>query len=135
MCVCTHINKYASLPCRHQTKKCTMPFKFSLCHCQHKNIGLRQPQSQPCLSSTAIQRRDHTNVIPSDNSMCAGNKQLFERWGEFFTTKIEHTHGTSTDIGCKVWLHFRGGYRGKHQEYLWPCGSTQRHDTFTSVYI
>jgi len=100
-----------------------------------KNIGLRRPQSQPCLSSTAIQRRDHTNVIPSDNSMCAGNEQLFERWGEFFTTKIEHTHGTSTDIGCEVWLHFRGGYRGKHQEFLRPCGSTHPHDAFTSVYV
>lgn len=54
-----------------------MPFKFSLYHSE--NIGQRQPQSQPCLSSTAIQRRDHTNVIPSDNSMYAGNEQLFDR--------------------------------------------------------
>lgn len=82
-------------------------------------------------------KRPH-KVIPSDNSMHTGNEQLFDRWGEFFTTKIENTHGTSADIGCSlvaVWLHFRGGYRGKHQEYIWHCGSTQHHDTFTSVNV
>ncbi len=113
------IQKHALFPSSQKTQ---ILFQFSLCHCQNKNTGLRQPQSQPSLSSNGLQKGDHTNVIPSDKSMCAGNEQLFDRsWGEYFITKIEHTHGTSTDIGCTVWLHFRGGYRGKHQEYLWPC--------------
>lgn len=70
--------------CRHQTNKTYNPILNSpFCQCQNKNTGLRQPQSQPCLSSTGIQRRDHTNVIPSDNSMCAGSELLFDRFGGF----------------------------------------------------
>lgn len=56
-------------------------------------------------------KRPH-KVIPSDNSMHAGNEQLFDRSGEFFTTKIEHTHGTSTDIGCSL-VALQRGLSGK----------------------
>ncbi len=55
--VCTSSDTEACIvSMQTSSQKTLMLFKFCLCHCQNKNTGLRQPQSQPCLSSNGLQK-------------------------------------------------------------------------------